>query len=267
MAPAPLPLLEPRAHPQAEPVTAETLLERLCALSGPADPRHAPLLAEVVDLTLGLADAVALRYAGRGLETDDLLQVARAALVAAALRYRPGHGAGFAAFAVPTIRGELRRHFRDCGWVVRPPRRVQELRGALAPAREALVHHLGREAADTEVAGVLGCTAAEVAEARRSGSGFRPASLDLPLPGGGTLGAALGSDTDDAARLADVLAVRGELARLGERDRLILRLRFEDGLSQAEIGAVVGVSQMQVSRLLRDLLALLRTRLAEPPAA
>ena len=246
--------------------TLEDLLARLADDPPPAERRR--LSDAAVHAALPIADALARRYTGRGIEPDDLQQVARTALVAAVQRYRPGSGRGFEAFAVPTIRGELKRHFRDCGWAVRPPRRLQELRAELTAAEEALRHRLGREVTDTELAHALRCATADIADARRCGSGFRPGSLDAPTPAGDTLGATLADDEDDPFGRCELRAtVRAEVARLTPRERLILDLRFREERTQSEIGAVLGVSQMQVSRLLAGILDRLGVALGVRTAA
>jgi RNA polymerase sigma-B factor len=221
--------------------------------TAPHDERD-ELVDAVVRATLPLADSLARRYARRGVETDDLVQVARAALVGAVHRYRPGAGRGFEAYAVPTIRGELRRHFRDCAWTVRPPRRLQELHTELTSVEEALRHRLGREVTDAELADALRCDVEDVAEARRCGTGFQPVSLDSPTPTGEPLGSRLAAD-DDGYSTADLrTTVRAEVSRLSPRERLIVDLRFREERTQREIGEVLGVSQMQVSRLIAAIL-------------
>jgi RNA polymerase sigma-B factor len=251
--------------PRADGTDPESLLERLDETR--PGPEHDRLVGEVVRAYLSLADALATRYAGRGVESEDLVQVARTALVGAVRRYRPGAGRGFEAFAVPTIRGELKRHFRDCGWTVRPPRRLQELRAELSVAEEELRHRLCREVTDDELAAVLHCPRTDVDEVRRCASGFHPVSLDAPTTGGGTVGALL-PDADDGALDLDLRAtIEAEVARLTPRERLIVHLRFAEERTQSEIGQVLGVSQMQVSRLLGSILDRLRLALALPPAA
>ncbi len=244
----------------------EMLLQRLAEDPAPAERER--LVDAVVRRTLPLADGLAQRFTGRGVETDDLVQVARAALVAAVRRYRPGAGRGFEAFAVPTIRGELKRHFRDCGWAVRPPRRLQELRAELTATEEALRHREGREVSAAELAAALECAVDDVAEARRCGSGFRPLSLDAPTMTGSSVGDGLADDGEDRYARCDLRAtVRAEVARLSPRDRLIVELRFREERTQSEIGEVLGVSQMQVSRLLAAILERLGAALGVRSAA
>ncbi len=252
--------------PEHPDLALEDLLERLA--DDPSAEERARLVDAAVRTALPLADTLARRYGGRGIDADDLQQVARTALVAAVQRYRPGSGRGFEAFAVPTIRGELKRHFRDCGWAVRPPRRLQELRAELTSAEEALQHRLGRSVTDAELADVLRCAAADVEDARRCSSGYRPGSLDAPTPTGETVAATLADDEDDPYGRCDLRAtVRAEVARLSPRERLILDLRFREERTQSEIGEVLGVSQMQVSRLLAAILDRLGVALGVRTAA
>lgn len=237
----------------------EELAERLAHETDAG--RRAALVERIVVRTIPLADSFALRYSGRGIETDDLVQVARTALVKAVHRYRPGTGSGFAAFAAPTVSGEIKRWFRDQGWAVRPPRRVQELRASLVVEEERMRHLLARDPGDAELAAVLGVTAADVAEARMCSAGYHAASLDAPTAGGTSVGEHfLASDS-----LAETIEVRDALHRslalLTDRQRMVLGLRYVEELTQSEIGERIGVSQMQVSRILRGILEVLRSRL------
>ncbi len=243
----------------------DTDVEELAAAAAAAatTEQAAELRERMVLAALPLADAIALRYAGRGIETDDLLQVARTALVKAVHRYRPGTGPGFAAYAAPTISGEVKRWFRDHGWSVRPPRRIQELRAALVTEEERLRHHLARDPHDTEIAAVLTVTTADVAEARSCSAGYHATSLDAPTPAGTPLADHL-LTTDCPTTTIDLHdALRQALTHLTDRERLVLRLRFVDELTQTQIGDHIGVSQMQVSRILRTTLTRLRTHLQD----
>lgn len=255
----------PAQRPEHPGSDLETLLATYERASSPADRDR--LLADVVAATMPLADSLAMRYTGRGIDTEDLVQVARTALVGAVQRYRPGAGRGFEAFAVPTVRGELKRHFRDAGWMVRPPRGLQELRAELVPAEDALRQRLGRDATLAELAQAVGRDGSEVAEARATASAFTPASLDAPTPSGGTAGERLADPVDAADGVLLRAVVRAEVARLTPRERVILRLRFVEERTQSEIGEAIGVSQMQVSRLLAGVLARLRERLDALAAA
>jgi RNA polymerase sigma-B factor len=240
-------------HERAEALLAEV---ELCQ----DRTRRSELRQQAVVLTLDLVDGVAWRYRGRGLEGDDLVQVGRMALVKAAHGYRCGHGSSFAAYAVPTISGEIKRHFRDHGWLVRPPRCLQELRAEVVAGQEVLRHRLQREPTAAELARSLGLEEAQVAEVRQSSMAYHGVPLDAleaaecPVPAGDT---PAGVWFDDV--VADRDALQGALATLQERELLIVRLRFVEELTQAQIGAVLGVSQMQVSRLLRGITARLRS--------
>ena len=234
----------------------EDLAIALARVEHPA--QRAELLERIVRLGLPLADAIAWRYAGRGIETDDLLQVARTALVMSIHRYQPDTGPGFAAFASPTISGELKRYFRDHGWSVRPPRRVQELRSRLLLEEERMRRVLARHPREDELAAALGVSVHDVTEVRLCSAGYRAASLDALAPSGTCLADHLLATPCPTDALSLLDALRWAVARLSKRQQLIVRLRFVEELSQAEIGDQIGVSQMQVSRLLQDILHQLR---------
>ena len=231
-------------------------------LATEVDPiRRAELVERIVLLGLPLADAVAMRYSGRGIEADDLVQVARTALVKAVHRYRPGTGPGFAAFASPTVSGEIKRWFRDQGWSVRPPRRVQELRAKLVAHEEQLRHELSRNPCDAEMAEVLGVTPEDVGEARVCSAGYHAVSLDAPTPSGASLADHVLVTECPSSTHAVRDALRRSITGLSDRQRLVLQLRFVEELTQSEIGERIGVSQMQVSRILRTVLDRLRADL------
>lgn len=229
-------------------------------------PRCEMLRREAIVLTLDLADSVALRYRGRGIDSEDLVQVGRMALVKAAHGYRQGVGSSFAAYAVPTIAGEIKRHFRDCGWAVRPPRRLQELRAQLAAEEDQLRHRLQREPSTHELAAALGLDAADVREARACAAAYRAVSLDLPAADRTRIDIA-DVEADHVEQLTSRDALAQAVATLTDRERLIIRLRFVEERTQSEIGRTLGVSQMQVSRLLTGILARLRADLGDPALA
>ena len=247
----------PTAHGEPHPEHAVDTLAAELAQECDAR-RRAELVERIVTETMPLADAIALRYRGRGIETDDLLQVARTALVKAVARYRPGAGPGFAAFASPTIAGEIKRWFRDQGWAVRPPRRIQELRAGLVVEEERLRHLLGRDPHDDELAAVLEVSVADVDEARGCSAGYHAVSLDVPTASGSALADVLLVSSGPATTVELRDALHRSLSALSERQRLVVRLRFVDELTQSEIGERIGVSQMQVSRILRGVLDRLR---------
>lgn len=242
----------------------EELLHTLADSTSETD-REA-ITAELVELNLGLCDALANRYANRGADRDDLVQVARLALLMAVRRYRHTEGRSFVAFAVPTISGELKRHFRDHCWVVRPPRRIQELRARANRQRQVLEQTLGRSATTDELVAELGVDAELLHESRAADGSYRPWSLDAPLDADGdnTLGATLADAGNDIERIADRLALQRALSGLTRRDQMVLRWRFEDGCTQGEIGSRLGISQMQVSRIIRRILGQARAALSAP---
>lgn len=229
-------------------------------------PRCERLRHEAIVLSLDLADSVALRYRGRGIDSEDLVQVGRMALVKAAHGYRQGVGSSFAAYAVPTIAGEIKRHFRDCGWAVRPPRRLQELRAQLAAEEDQLRHRLQREPSTSELASSLGLDAADVREARACAAAYRAVSLDLPSGEWAPLDV-VDAQADHVENLTSRDALTQALGTLSDRERLIIRLRFVEERTQSEIGRTLGVSQMQVSRLLSGILTRLRADLGDPALA
>jgi RNA polymerase sigma-B factor len=231
----------------------EELLGRL-AESSPTE-REA-ITAELVELNLGLCDALANRYANRGADRDDLVQVARLALLMAVRRYRPAEGRSFVAFAVPTITGELKR----------PPRRIQELRARATRQRQELEQRLGRRPTSGEVVADLGVDPALLRESDAAEGTYRALSLDAPFePSGDTnLASTLAGTDPDLDALLDRITLQRMLAGFTRRDRQVLRWRFEEGCTQAEIGSRLGVSQMQVSRILRRILLQARAALTQP---
>jgi len=222
---------------------------------------------QAVILTLDLAESCARRFRGRGVDLDDLVQVARMALVKAARGYVDGRGSGFDAYATVTINGELKRHFRDCSWSVRPPRHLQESRALVAGEEERLRHTLHREPTVDEVAESLHLDPGEVEAAEACHLAFHALSLDAPAPGGCGVVELLATDEDCYAAFDTRAALGACLATLTEREQQILTMRFVDECTQAEIGAALGVSQMQVSRLLTGILAKLRAELVDDEAA
>ena len=225
------------------------------------DQRRSELVDDICRLALPIADGIAARYRGRGIELDDLEQVARTALVKAVLRYRPGAGCGFAAFASPTVSGEVKRWFRDHGWSVRPPRRLQELRALVSTEEEKMRHQLGREPTCAEIADVLMVSRREVEEVKVCSAGYHAVSLDAPTPAGASMGEQLLAPSSPFATIDSLEALHRACADLTDRQRQVLQLRFVDDLTQGEIGEHIGVSQMQVSRILAATLGVLRARL------
>lgn len=233
----------------------EDLLERAHAIDDPE--RRRELCHRAIEGNLPIAMLLARQYAGRGVELDDLEQVAMLALCHAVQRYDPRVGRGFAAFAVPTIRGELRRHFRDHTWLVRPSRSGQELTAAARALTPLLTQHLGRDPKVDDLAVAVECSPAELRRALGEGC-LVGASLDAPFgpePDGTTWAAVLPDTRDSFARLEDRLTLADFLCGLDERDQRILHMRYVDDLTQEQIGRAIGVSQMQISRILARIVA------------
>jgi len=212
----------------------------------------------LVDRYLPLARHVAARYRGGSEPIEDLEQVASLGLVKAIDRFDAGRGTSFSSYAVPTISGELRRHFRDYTWSLRVPRDLQERAVKVGKTEYALTLELGRAPTAAELADRLDCTVEELLEARDAAGANRMSSLDAPVGGeeddGGSLAELLGADDTRLEELERELTVDSALASLDERSRTILRLRFNEELTQAAIGERVGLSQMHVSRLIRQAL-------------
>ena len=252
-------------NPGRRELTDDLTLE----LTQTEDPdRAAAIREQLVELNMPVAEAIASRYHHRGVATEDLHQVAYLALVNAARRFDPHAGHAFLSFAVPTIRGEVRRYFRDFGWMVRPPRSTQELQLTALRTRSELQMTWGREPTPEEVATALEEDPAAVREALAARGCFSPTSLDLPAgEGSATLGDLLGGE-DAEHDAVDARVMLGPVVRdLRERDRLILELRFFHDLTQREVAERLGVTQMQVSRLLSRIYRDLRRGLEEPQTA
>ncbi|MFF7244331.1 sigma-70 family RNA polymerase sigma factor [Embleya sp. NPDC008237] len=231
---------------------------------------HARLRNEIIENNLNLVTHACNRYTHRADLREDLRQVAAIGLIKAVDGYRPGHGAGFLAYAMPTISGELKRYFRDHTWAVHARRGEQELYLRLVRARDDLSIRLGREPDHTELAAHLDMDTTEVRMGLNLGAALRADSLDAPPPGGNPgdrpgSGYDLCGESDPALDLVDNLhSLRPLIAALDERDRRILKLRFWDDLTQAEIGKALGLSQMHVSRLLTQAFAALRAGMLAP---
>ena len=242
----------------------EKLLEEFAAQRSPG------LLEQLVIRYRPLARSLALRYKGGSEPMEDLFQVAELGLVKAIQGFDPSRGKPFAAYAVPTILGEIKRHFRDRGWAIRVPRRLQELRLSLTSATAELTQELGRSPTVAELARRVGVSEEEILEGLESANAYSAVSLDAPD----------GSD-DDSPAVSDTLGAVDEamegveyreslkplLEQLPPREKKILLLRFFGNMTQSQIAEELGISQMHVSRLLSRTLADLRKALEEQQAA
>jgi RNA polymerase sigma-B factor len=249
------------SDPESREVRARAdrkLLER--AHAGDAAAREA-----LVQRFLPLARQLARRYQRGGELLDDLNQVASLGLLKAIDRYDPDRQTAFSSFAVPTILGELKRHFRDKGWSVRVPRDLQELAVRLEPVSEELNRELGRPPTPAEIAERTGTTVEQVLEAREAAGAYRAVSLDRPREDDEEEGAGivLGIEDPGFGVAEDSATVERLMRVLSDREREVLRLRFAEDLTQAEIGHRVGVSQMHVSRIIRQAIARLREAAGE----
>jgi RNA polymerase sigma-B factor len=223
---------------------------------------------ELVAAHLRLAVHLARRFEHRGVPLDDLTQVASVGLLQAIDRFEPQRGLEFSTFATPTIVGELKRHFRDKGWAVRVPRRIQELHGGVNTVVGELTHELGRSPTIAELARATRASEEEVLEAMEAAQAYRSTSLDAAGRGdhdgqGGPGDGAdhLGGDDSNLFAVENRVLVERLMAYLSPREQLMVRLRFYEDMSQTEIAERLGISQMHVSRLLARCLATLRNLL------
>jgi RNA polymerase sigma-B factor len=255
------------------PVQAENEYAHLAPLFAefarlPADhPDRAQLRAELITGYLPVARNIAHRFVHRGDHSDDLEQVATLGLIGAVDRFEPDRGVDFLSFAVPTITGEIRRHFRDRSRTIRIPRRLIQQQAGLYEAANELTQRLRRAPRPSELAAHLGISREEVIEILQVHMTASPSSLDEQPPDderpGRTLVASLGDVDPGLGLVEDRMAVVPLLAQLPDRERRILQLRFFHDMTQTEIAALTGISQMHVSRLLSRTLGTLRSRLQE----
>lgn len=227
------------------------------ALATFVETRDPVLRAEIVERTLWLAHRAARRFSDRGEPFDDILQVARVALLNSVDRYDPSHGVPFGAFATPTITGEIKRHFRDRTWRVHVPRRAKDLRPAVNAASEELSKELGRSPTAREVALRLNVEEDSVLEAIEANGAYRTATLDAKTERQ-LRDASVDAELDDVLNRELVAKV---LSRLRPRERQIIQLRFFDEMTQSQIAELIGTSQVHVGRLITSSLALLRTHM------
>lgn len=224
------------------------------------DPRRAELRERLVTEHLPVAENIARRYRNRGVPHQDLTQVAAVGLMHAIDRFDPDRGADFMSFAVPTMVGEVRRHFRDSSWLVHVPRPLKERHASIATAAAELTAELGRSPTPTELASRLGVPKQDVIESLLVAGAQRGASLDEPSHDDGTVSIVerLGGEDEALAEAENRMALRPLLAALPERERTVIVLRFFHNMTQSEIAGRLGISQMHVSRLLAKTLSQLR---------
>ena len=247
--------------PRNRNAVSQRLLQLAALESDPVERKR--LQDEVVVLHMGLARAIAARYRGRGIADEDLTQAASMALLKAARNFDPSIGVEFLSYAVVTMKGEVKRQFRDYGWMVRPPRPIQKLQADVSRAQSDLTHELGRSPRVKEVATHLGVAEEDVVEALSADGCYTPTSLDTPVgaDGAGVLGELLPDENTAMGEAEARIMLTPAVRTLPEREREILYLRFFKQQTQAQIATEIGVTQMQVSRILARVLTQLRGQL------
>ncbi|WP_093802657.1 SigB/SigF/SigG family RNA polymerase sigma factor [Streptomyces sp. Wb2n-11] len=242
---------------------SDSLFGRLASLKE-GTPEYAYVRNTLVEINLSLVKYAASRFRNRNQPMEDVVQVGTIGLIKAINRFDVGREVEFPSFALPTIEGEIKRFFRDNSWDVRVPRRLQELRIDIARACDTLEQDLGREPTAAELADHLGVSREQVQEGRRAANGYNARSLDAAFDDEAPTGFAqccLGEEVRAYDTVECMVALKPLVATLAERDRTILTMRFVEELTQREIGERMGISQMQVSRLLTRILSTLREAL------
>jgi RNA polymerase sigma-B factor len=248
---------------------AERTHELLQLAVGADEKQREAIYEQVILLNIQIAESIVMRYRNRGVAVEDLVQVACLGLVKAARGFDPAKSDNFLGYAVPTILGEVKRFFRDNAWVVRPPRRIQELQAQISSTSSEIMQSTGQVPTPQEIADALEVDVTDVNEALSADGCFSPSSLDRP-PGDGEvnpLSEVIGG-VDPGFDHAEAVVALGPLCRrLSDRDRRIVYLRFFHDWTQARIAEEFGVTQMQVSRLLSRILRQLREQMGqvEPP--
>ena len=218
----------------------------------------------LVQRHLPLVRSLARRYAGRGESLEDIEQVGSIGLIKAIDRYELTREVALTTYATPNIVGEIKRHFRDKGWAIRVPRALQELNGKMGPTIERLTAKLGRSPTINEIAQEFETSPEQVLEAMEAGSAYAPQSLSVGPDADGELDPmeTIGSEDVEFERTDERTSLEPALAALPDREQLILKLRFEEGLTQTQIAEQIGISQMHVSRLIRRSLERMRSQLS-----
>jgi RNA polymerase sigma-B factor len=248
------------------PAAAEEGLRAMAALPA-GHPSRARLRERAIEAWLPLAQHLAHRYYGRGEPSDDLVQTATIGLIKAVDRFDPDRGIDFPGFAIPTILGEIKRHFRDRTWSIRVPRRLQELRQAISGANNTLGQRLGRAPTVADIAAHLRVTEEEVLEGLEGARAYSATSLSTPVTADGDreLGDTLGGEDHEFDLVELRMSLGPALALLNAREQKIVALRFYGNLTQSQIADQLGISQMHVSRLLSRALTTLRGSLSDAP--
>ena len=221
---------------------------------------------DLVHLHLPLVHHCARRVRNRGEPFDDLVQVGMIGLLKSIDRFETERGVEFSTYATPTIIGEIKRYFRDKGWAIRVPRRLQELRMQITSATAELSQSLGRSPTARELAGAIGCSVEEIVEGLESSNAYATLSLDAGdhhVDGGASMLDAIGVEDDNLEHVETRESLKPLLDRLEPREKRILLLRFFKNMTQSQIAEEIGISQMHVSRLLTRTLTQLRTSMAE----
>ena len=223
----------------------------------------------LVHLHLPLVEHCARRFRNRGEPLEDLVQVGTIGLLKSVDRFDLERGVEFSTYATPTIIGEIKRYFRDKGWAIRVPRRLQELRMQIGGTSAELTQSLGRSPTPRELAEAIGCSVEEILEGIESSNAYSTLSLDAgdsDEDGPAAMLDAIGVDDENLEHVEIRESIKPLLDRLDAREKRILLLRFFKNMTQSQIAEEIGVSQMHVSRLLSRTLEQLRTSLDEPPA-
>jgi RNA polymerase sigma-B factor len=253
---------------QAEPDLHSRTVALFTAMQGAdSETEAAGVRSELVELHLPLAEYLARRFGNRGEPHEDLVQVATIGLIKAIDRFDLERGVAFSTYATPTIVGEIKRHFRDRGWTIRVPRRLQEIQAVINQAVSDLGQELGRSPTVAELAKRAGMSEEEILEGLESANAYSPLSLDAPDPSGevGAVIEQLGDYDDALDAVVDRETVKPLLDKLDARAKRILLLRFFRNMTQSQIAEELGISQMHVSRLLSRTLSDLRKALEEQP--
>lgn len=254
--------------PQDTRTVTRSLFARM-AEAEQGSTEHAHVRDRLIELHLPLVHHCARRFRNRGEPLEDLVQVGTIGLLKAVDRFDTGRGVEFSTYATPTIVGEIKRHFRDKGWAIRVPRRLQELRQQISAVTAEMAQELGRSPTPSELAIRLECTVDEVIEGIESGNAYQTLSLDRPdapgEEGSLTLADSLGADDEALANVEIRASLEPLLDRLEPRERRIVMLRFFAGMTQSQIAGDVGVSQMHISRLLSRSLRTMREVMDEAP--